>query len=774
MNNQHRQHNTTSMRKVFEIPKGPTGYGITLVGEKPCTVSGVCRDGNAYRAGVRNRDEIIRLFGKDVSDASHEDVAYMVGTSTDMLLVEVYRRKPESHFIGSDNLKSSQHHLLPVPSSSKAKLHQCVTGAVLQESQNSQRNNKYASHHPRKVYHGQADDLRDSTVSHRLIHVDNVENVNLQLYSDHNAKYESRHARRTKHTIVSREVRLSTQVRTSFQPRLSQNEIRGRGYHDCNETSSDGLKSKVDVCKVVGFVGSLKINTDPGDPSQRLKIVSEAVSHIHSFPRIFSPVLLVVNIDRMMVVNSHGSSVLVYPTYCVRFWSLCPTNKNEFVLVTQELRRFNENDILREIVETLCHVYVVDPMLSDHEEHSRIAQRFGIRCTLSMDEDGCLEFPKSASEVIESVGNAYRQNLNIPLTASGACFPNLLTSLPSDFSEQDPNCRNRVCIFDAGNGVLDEESKEPNVSPIESSKLNALVDPSIDCCDRRHDHSFNSLASSDSHFSHMSSNQSDQGSCSGGFVCNIWGKQINVLQSPIMLRHREVSNAIAPHIEISEPKASYNCSFRADSTHICDRKLVTVKGCEEQTVVKRNLECVSFSSSSDSCTGSITPPSSSSPSSSSPPPPLPPREKCLPHSSLDGRLLDSGGVKRGCKNPPMVPQLFNKQLSSAGVSRPTGKAKSSVLCDVALEVTNSFPGKNGKKRQTTRRSSSAVHGPKIPSDLMKTKPKLPLLGPQLTGKILRSSSNDDSQLSAASKDKRRFSEGISGLKLVSLNVLSFL
>lgn len=766
MNYRERRRHITSMRKVFEIPKGPTGYGITLVGEKPCSVSGVCRDGNAYRVGVRNRDEIICLYGKDVSEASHEDVAYIVGTSTGLLLMEVYRRKSESNFCTNDNLKSSQHHPLPGPSSPRAKMHQFTTGAALRECQNSQRNNKYASHHTRKVYHRVADDLKDSTLNRRLMHLDSVENVNLQLYSDHNTKYESRHARKTKHTIVSREIRLSAQARTSSQPRSLHNEIRGRNYHDCNESFSDGVKSKIDVRRVVGFVGSLKINTDPGDPSQRLKIVSEAVCHIQSFPRRFSPVLLVVNIDRMLVVNSHGSTVLVYPTYCVRFWSLCPTNKNQFVLVTQELRRFNDNDIRREIVETLCHVYVVDPMFSDHEAHSRIAREFGIRCALGMDEDGCLEFPKSASEVIESVGNAYRQNLNIPLTASGACFPNLLTSLPPDYSEQHPpenvNCRNRVCIFDANSAAVDEESKESDVSPIESLRLNAFVDPRIDCCDQRHDHSFDSLASSDSHFSQVSSNQSDKGSCSSSFVCNNLGKQTNVQQLPKVQGHHEASSANA-RMEIPEPKT--NGSFRTNSMHICDRKLVTAKDCEEQAVVKRNFECVSTSSSGNSCAGSIT-----SPSSASPPPPLPPRRKCVPHFSLDRKQLDNCGAKRSCTNPPpVVPRLLNKHVSSPGVPRPAGKAKSSVLSDVALEsqVTNSFPDRSGKKRQTARRSLSAVHGPKVPSDLMKVKVKLPLLGPQLSGKSIRSSSHDDSQLSATSKDKRRFSEGISGLKLVS-------
>lgn len=58
--------------------KDQHGYGLTLSGDQPVSVQTVKPGGAAERAGIRENDVILKVNGKRVTGASHDDVVELI------------------------------------------------------------------------------------------------------------------------------------------------------------------------------------------------------------------------------------------------------------------------------------------------------------------------------------------------------------------------------------------------------------------------------------------------------------------------------------------------------------------------------------------------------------------------------------------------------------------------------------------------------------------------------------------------------------------------
>ena len=55
-----------------------------------------------------------------------------------------------------------------------------------------------------------------------------------------------------------------------------------------------------------------------------------------------------------------------------------------------------------------CHVFMVDPDLRSHSMHINRARSLGFQCSVDLETNSCLEFPRSATPVLQSVSRLYR------------------------------------------------------------------------------------------------------------------------------------------------------------------------------------------------------------------------------------------------------------------------------------------------------------------------------------------------------------------------------
>jgi C-terminal processing protease CtpA/Prc len=60
------------------VAKELDGYGLTVAGEQPVFVDSIKKDGAAAKAGVRERDQILKINGMPVSSSNHFEVLRMI------------------------------------------------------------------------------------------------------------------------------------------------------------------------------------------------------------------------------------------------------------------------------------------------------------------------------------------------------------------------------------------------------------------------------------------------------------------------------------------------------------------------------------------------------------------------------------------------------------------------------------------------------------------------------------------------------------------------
>lgn len=75
--------------KLFEIPVGRNGFGITLRGDCPVYVRSVEFDSLAHTAGVRSGDLILEINGVNVRYSTKQEVLQLINSATSVISLVV-------------------------------------------------------------------------------------------------------------------------------------------------------------------------------------------------------------------------------------------------------------------------------------------------------------------------------------------------------------------------------------------------------------------------------------------------------------------------------------------------------------------------------------------------------------------------------------------------------------------------------------------------------------------------------------------------------------
>ncbi|XP_022650692.1 regulator of G-protein signaling 12-like isoform X2 [Varroa jacobsoni] len=67
--------------KTVRVNRGPTGFGITLSGQHPCILSSVHEESEAFQAGLRHGDRLLKVNGVPVDKAAHDEVVSVIARS---------------------------------------------------------------------------------------------------------------------------------------------------------------------------------------------------------------------------------------------------------------------------------------------------------------------------------------------------------------------------------------------------------------------------------------------------------------------------------------------------------------------------------------------------------------------------------------------------------------------------------------------------------------------------------------------------------------------
>lgn len=759
MHNQSKKRSILGVRRVFNIIRGQTGFGITLFGEKPCVVSMVAFEGNAYRAGVRSEDEIISLNGRDVTESDHDEIACIVGTSFDVLLIEVYRRKPKLFSSNKDDFEFVQ------PQYSLDRCFETIgindtergpnssIGDVFEENHYQKLNNKYSSLRSRK-FRSIVDHLQESAKlsNHQMLASKNHDQQN---FYENYIKYkcgQNKLRRVTKHTIISRDSRLSfssTKRSRRHEHILRQNFIASL-HAVCDSQESDSYSLK----RILGFVGSLEINEDPSNPSQRLNIVAQAVHFLESFPNKFCPVVFIVNVDEVTIMTAGGDMLLFYPTGAVRFWSLCPTNRNIFILVTQEIQKFVDGHFPIERMETFCHVFIVEPLLSLHDAHARIIREFYISCRTDLISGCCMEFPKSAIEVVEHISDIYKNNIKAPKTAMCDVLSNsgrlLLPQCDETVFMGNLKCKSPVYIVDASNNLKTSDVEinlEDKFETLQQDQLaSARCREHIINCDQRMNRKSKEVTLLNTNDCLLSSiNSHEVFGCNDIEVSNYCGcaKRKNDYET-----FSELSNENSTVTLQSQP---------SEGSNVDELVLPTYEKSVQPLVIEKNLEIIA--NRSHSGTNALGSPSVAADLFS----PLYSKKSFISQQDLEVNYSDDCvNLKNVSILPPLVPNIGKRQTIIKSVMEKTKTCSSVTDIEHLYHRKTNFLSCEPSKGQKIARCSMSA--PRSRSDI-----KIPNLyekcdNTDVKKNVSSPGSHNGSQLS--SKSKRRFSEGISSLKLV--------
>lgn len=147
----------------------------------------------------------------------------------------------------------------------------------------------------------------------------------------------------------------------------------------------------------------------------------------------------------------HGPPLAFYSSSIIAFCGAYSDDRRFFGLVTSTGSRKKHS----------CHVFMVEPKLLSHSEHSRRARCFGIHCTaLSMPKNGqvlglqeCAEFPATADSILNSIVLLHRPQRDELTTRSPSEASTRLESTNSSNSDsgigfRDDCDRNSVQIYD--------------------------------------------------------------------------------------------------------------------------------------------------------------------------------------------------------------------------------------------------------------------------------------------------------------------------------------
>ncbi|XP_074640641.1 regulator of G-protein signaling 12-like [Tubulanus polymorphus] len=476
--------------KTVEIARGRNGYGFTISGQQPCILSCIVAGSPAERAGLKPGDLLLAVNGENISKSPHDDAVRLIGSSSGVLVLQIaesnnssdssdddyhYIQKPRSKYPSrtrsrNQNIYRAEKVVADLqagvifhdrPSQGVAPLRRTGSPAAFtvdssihtqlpddvatppapQRNRNSSRTNQ--RHEPSPVPSRQS----PAASFHEVIHVFGPPDVDVA--SNEAAALNTIGLRRGGEFVQSLPNLVSSCMKPISNARSSAGNLELLATSTTNSTPLERF--------IVGYVGSIEIPVDVGRPNSQILTIKNAVRRLRvEQSRIHTLVLLEVYDDRIKLLNALGTTMAVYPTDKLAFGAVCPDDKKFFGLITRQQQQPSRSEDTPN--SSSCHIFMIDIELESHTIHAERALTFAIRCTRSIDQERCQEFPRSASPVVRAIVNA----LNIDGGATSAAGSNLANR---SFSNSSTNS-------DSGLGFGREEIHRNNQVYIVDSQLN--------------------------------------------------------------------------------------------------------------------------------------------------------------------------------------------------------------------------------------------------------------------------------------------------------------
>ena len=409
--------------RLIELLRSRAGYGFTISGQQPCVLSCIVAGSPADCAGLKTGDYLMVVNGLNVSNASHDDVVRLIGSSLESLTLEIaenynssdsseedFQIRPKSKYPNrrGRRVQGRKDHRFGDGGDPE------LLGGVL-----SDRYNRLGGLHPEMDDISEAQDLqphwqRVEQTQHRLA----PPAASLKYRGQQQQQQQQQQQSRPKHTIITRETRLGipkscrqmeggprvatasiTSLRSSqdaFVPVHKSGEIQrpplGRRYQ-ASDLPLETLRA------MVGYVGSIEMPAVSRPPSWRTQSLKGAVRRLRIEQKMHTSVLMHVNSDGVHLLNALGKTIAHYPADNIVSCGVCPDDKRFFGLMT--LHRSDANGDGTQ--GSTCHVFSIDPQLNRHSTHVQKAASFKVQCTMNPTTHCCAEFPPSTTVILRMV-----------------------------------------------------------------------------------------------------------------------------------------------------------------------------------------------------------------------------------------------------------------------------------------------------------------------------------------------------------------------------------
>ncbi|XP_030018331.1 regulator of G-protein signaling 12 isoform X2 [Sphaeramia orbicularis] len=345
--------NAVGELRGVEVIRGRAGYGFTISGQRPCLMSGILAGSPADLVGLKQGDRIMAVNGTDMSTASHEAVVQLIGSCRGPLHLVVH-----------------------------------AEGRVMR---NPILTDEKFGMSPKKGLFQKAGVLRtisdDTSNSSNLCHVINTKQrpVSEPDMSQWSQQW---------NTFAEQQMEESSRVEDTDSV-----------FTDTEEVNPDW--SVLNMTLVVGYLSSTELILNTTDSEEDcLKAIRERIRQLGTEQDTHTLVMMKIMFDCIRLCDDAGAVLAALPAENLVLGAVCAEDPRFFCLVTTA-HIINGHVPEDSPLRASCHVFFIDPELSNHEDHIGIAGRFSFNCSPDPDALGCLEFPQSPPDVLHFVTVLY-------------------------------------------------------------------------------------------------------------------------------------------------------------------------------------------------------------------------------------------------------------------------------------------------------------------------------------------------------------------------------
>ncbi|XP_051504361.1 regulator of G-protein signaling 12-like isoform X2 [Myxocyprinus asiaticus] len=435
-----------------EMERSRAGYGFTISGQAPCVLHGIIKGSPAYSVGLRPGDRILRVNGTDVSEASHEVVVKLIGTSSHSLcLLVTSGDRPPINSSSSDEELGCQ---------SKGKLPWLNPGK-------------------KDPFSGQ---LKGRDMTEPMLHSVGSFDTIFEI-SDQSSISTSQERLKKQRPLSEPDMSYWVQqVRSKSHPdSLSQNDtprvVSGDSvFSDLQSLNDFALESNIlNVAMIVGYINSMELELMTSHSEEEaLQAIRECVSQIGIEQKTHSLVLMRIKCNCVQLCDDRDVVLASYPAESLALCVICTDDSRFFGLVSVDLTKsIGAGAQTGTPLKTLCHVFFIDPELYDHKEHQSIMGHFGIPCTPDPDTQSCLEFPQTPHSILNFVSVLY--------TDMGDYIEKLRLKLDGENPDEgQQNTQNSGSGSDSGIGNASPEDRDSLIGQLSFTSPNTPNPPPND------------------------------------------------------------------------------------------------------------------------------------------------------------------------------------------------------------------------------------------------------------------------------------------------------